>query len=93
VTDDELLEAVALHTVGKPGMSPLDHPLLRRQARARARERLDDGYRRRCLALPLDEMLLAVVEGVIGWMRAQGRAVAPETLNPIQYPRSRGRPQ
>ncbi len=25
-------------------------------------------------------MLLAVVEGVVGWMKAQGKAVAPETL-------------
>jgi HD superfamily phosphohydrolase YqeK len=32
------------------------------------------------LSLPLDAMLLAVVESVVAWMRQEGRAVAPETL-------------
>jgi nicotinate-nucleotide adenylyltransferase len=80
VADEELLEAVALHTVGKPGMRGLSVILYCADKLEPGRGRLDADFRRRCLALPLDGMLLAVVEGVIGWLRAQGKAVAPETL-------------
>jgi nicotinate-nucleotide adenylyltransferase len=80
LTDEAILEAVAFHTVGKPGMSDLTTVLYCADKLEPGRERIDDGYRRRCLAMPLEKMLLAVVEGVVGWMRAQGRAIAPETL-------------
>lgn len=78
--DREIKEAVALHTVGKPGMGRLAAILYCADKLEPGRERLDEGFTRRCLALPVDSMLLAVVEGVIGWMKAQGKAVAPETL-------------
>jgi predicted HD superfamily hydrolase involved in NAD metabolism len=81
VADEELLAAVALHTVGKPGMKGLAVILYCADKLEPGRKRLDSEFRRRCLALPLDGMLLEVVEGVIGWLRSQGRAVAPETLN------------
>jgi predicted HD superfamily hydrolase involved in NAD metabolism len=80
VEDAGFLEAVALHTLGKPGMGALQTILYCADKLEPGRERPSDAERRRCLALPLEEMLLAVVEGVIGWMRGQGRAVAPETL-------------
>lgn len=80
VNDRELLDAVALHTLGKPGMGDLAAVIYCADKLEPGRERLDDGYRDRCLELPLDKMLLAVVTGVIGWMRAQGKAVAPETM-------------
>jgi predicted HD superfamily hydrolase involved in NAD metabolism len=80
LADEAILEAVAIHTVGKPGMSGLATILYCADKLESGRERLDDGYRRRCLAMSLDGMLLAVVEGVVGWMRSQGREIAPETL-------------
>lgn len=80
VADEELLEAVALHTLGKPGMQRLATIVYCADKLEPGRERLNDGYRDRCLALDLDSMLLAVVGGVIEWMRSQGKAVAPETL-------------
>jgi predicted HD superfamily hydrolase involved in NAD metabolism len=80
VVDQELLEAVALHTVGRPGMSALAAILYCSDKLEPGRERLSAEYRGRCLSLPLDSMLLAVVEGCVGWMRSQGRDVAPETL-------------
>ena len=81
VADDELLDAVALHTVGKPGMDALSIILYCADKLEPGRERLDDEFRRRCLSLPPDKMLRAVVEGVIGWLRSQDRDVAPETLS------------
>jgi predicted HD superfamily hydrolase involved in NAD metabolism len=80
VDDDELLEAIALHTVGKPGMGILSVIVYCADKLEPGRERLDDAERESCLALPLGAMLLAVVEGVVRWMRSKGRAVAPETL-------------
>jgi nicotinate-nucleotide adenylyltransferase len=80
VTDPALLDAIALHTVGRPGMGELAAILYCADKLEPGRERLSGAYRRRCLSLPLDAMLLAVVEGVIDWMKSQGKAVAPETL-------------
>jgi nicotinate-nucleotide adenylyltransferase len=80
VDDRELLEAIALHTVGKPGMRGLSIALYCADKLEPGRERLDEGFRERCLRMPLEGMLLSVVEGVIEWMREQGKAVAPETL-------------
>lgn len=80
VVDGELLEAVALHTVGEPGMGALAAILYCADKLDPGRERMDPEYRRGCLAMPLDAMLPRVVEGVIGWLREAGREVAPETL-------------
>lgn len=80
LADQELLEAIALHTVGKPGMSVLAAILYCSDKLEPGRVRLSADYRMRCLALPIEAMLLSVVEGSIGWMRSQGRDVAPETL-------------
>jgi predicted HD superfamily hydrolase involved in NAD metabolism len=80
LTDEAILEAVALHTLGKPGMRILTTILYCADKLEPGREELDDEFRRRCLALPLEGMLLRVVEGVIAWMRSRGRELAPETL-------------
>ena len=79
LTDEGILEAVAVHTVGRPGMGVLAALLYCADKLEPGRERPRDDFRRRCLKLPADEMLLAVVEGVVGWLRVQGKAVAPET--------------
>jgi predicted HD superfamily hydrolase involved in NAD metabolism len=80
VSDQGLLEAVALHTLGKPGMAELAILLYCADKLEPGRERIDQDYRRRCLALPPRAMLRAVIEGVMAWMRVKGKAVAPETL-------------
>jgi predicted HD superfamily hydrolase involved in NAD metabolism len=80
VDDEGLMEAVALHTVGKPGMGSLSVILYCADKLEPGRERHKREFRNRCFALPLDDMLLAVVEGVIGWLRSKDRSVAPETL-------------
>ncbi len=80
VDDRELLEAVALHTVGRPGMAGLAVILYCADKLEPGRERYEGDFRERCLALPIEAMLLEVVEGVIGWLRSKDRPVAPETL-------------
>ena len=80
LVDAAVLEAVALHTVGRPGMGNLATILYCADKLESGRERLGDDYRLRCLAMPLEKMLLSVVEGVVGWMKEQGRPIAPETI-------------
>ena len=80
LVDAAVLEAIALHTVGRPGMDGLATILYCADKLESGRERVGDDYRFRCLAMPLEEMLLAVVEGAVGWMREQGRTIAPETI-------------
>jgi len=80
VEDAELLEAVAIHTVGRPGMSGLAILLYCADKLEPGRDKLDSDYRRSCLELPPEAMLLAVVEGVVGWLEASGKPVASETM-------------
>jgi predicted HD superfamily hydrolase involved in NAD metabolism len=79
VEDPELLEAVAVHTVGRPGMRGLSILLYCADKLEPGRERLGEDYRRRCLELPPEEMLRSVIEGVVRWLESAGKAVAPET--------------
>jgi predicted HD superfamily hydrolase involved in NAD metabolism len=80
VADREFLEAVALHTIGDPSMGRLAAIVYCADKLEPGRERIDEDYRRRCLALPIEALLLEVVRGSVEWMRAKGKAVAPETL-------------
>jgi predicted HD superfamily hydrolase involved in NAD metabolism len=80
VSDEDLLEAVAFHTLGKPGMGELSTIVYCADKLEPGRKQLGETYRSGCLERDLEGMLLSVVEGVIGWMGAQGKAVAPETL-------------
>jgi nicotinate-nucleotide adenylyltransferase len=80
VGDQELLEAIAIHTVGRPGMSGLSVILYCADKLEPGREREGEARRSALLALPLDAMLLGVIEDVLEWMGRQGKTVAPETL-------------
>ncbi|HUW40690.1 MAG TPA: bis(5'-nucleosyl)-tetraphosphatase (symmetrical) YqeK [Rectinemataceae bacterium] len=80
VDDDELLEAVALHTVGKPGMNGLCLILYCADKLDPSRRQGDPALVDRCLGLPPREMLLLVVSASISRLEATGHAIAPETL-------------
>jgi len=79
VEDAELLEAIALHTVGKPGMSGLSLILYCADKLEPGRGHVDPSFVERCLALPPSEMLRVVVGDTISWLSQKGHAIAPET--------------
>ena len=76
----DILEAVAYHTVGRPKMGKLDIIVYCADKIEPGRAHVDDAFRRRCLAFPPSQMLLAVMENTMAWLNSKGRVVAPETL-------------
>jgi len=80
VADEELLEAVAIHTLGRKGMGALAAALYCADKLEPGRKGVDEDFRRRCLALPPDLMVAEVARHTADWLRSRGKAVAPETL-------------
>jgi nicotinate-nucleotide adenylyltransferase len=80
IADAEVLEAVALHTVGRPGMGKLASILYCADKLEGGRDHVDLSWRERVLGLDPAEMLRETVGDVIRWLEGQGRPVAPESL-------------
>jgi predicted HD superfamily hydrolase involved in NAD metabolism len=78
--EDDVLEAIALHTVGRPGMGPLAAIVYCADKMELGRSHVTDAFRDRCLRLPIEGMLRLVVSDVISWLESRGKVVAPETL-------------
>ncbi len=78
--EKDIIDSVAYHTVGRPGMSPLDIIIYVADKIEPGRAHVDEAFRSRCLSLPPEGMLLAVMENTMSWLRSKGRAIAPETL-------------
>lgn len=81
VDDAELLASVAWHTLGRPGMGLLETFVYCADKIEPGRRDVNPAFRARALSLPPAEMLAAVVEDTMAYLRSRGRAVAPETLN------------
>jgi nicotinate-nucleotide adenylyltransferase len=93
VEDADLLDAVALHTVGSPDMGLLAIILYCADKIEPGRKHVDAAFRQRCLKMEPKAMLLAVVDDCIGWLEKKGRVVAPSTRilynalrNPVNKP-------
>ncbi len=77
--DAEVLEAIALHTVGRPGMGLLASLVYCADKLEPGRDHIDESWRQRILGLDPPEMLRETVGDVIRWLKAEGRPVAPES--------------
>jgi len=62
IEEDELLEAIRHHTLGKPGLGPYGKVLYVADYIEPSRTFVDEAFRSRVLSLPLDEMLLEILE-------------------------------
>jgi nicotinate-nucleotide adenylyltransferase len=62
IADPELWEAIRHHTLGKPGLSPYGKVLYAADYIEPSRTFVDDVFRSRVLSLPLDEMLMEILE-------------------------------
>ena len=81
VRDREILEAVALHSVGRPDMGLLARIIWAADKLEAGRLHVNDAVRRRCRGLGPDALLLEAVEATLAWLQSKGREVAPETLD------------
>ncbi|MBR4711735.1 MAG: nicotinate-nucleotide adenylyltransferase [Clostridia bacterium] len=86
VTDPEILDAIACHTTGKPGMTPMDmavyladkiepgrpdYPLLSRV--------------RRTSEASLEQAMLLSMAGTVGYVRQDGKQLHPQTLHTLDW--------
>lgn len=81
VRDRDILEAAALHTVGRTDMGPLAKIVWAADKLEPGRRHVDEAVRRRCLGLDPDALLLEALEATLAWLSAKGREVAPETMD------------
>lgn len=81
VHDLDILEAVALHTVGRPDMGPLAKIVWAADKMEIGRGHVDAEVRQRSMNLKPDELLLEALSTTIAWLQSKGREVAPETLD------------
>ena len=78
--DAEALQAIRDHITGRSSMGPISKIVFTADFLEPTRDFVSPEFRRRTLALSLDEMTLAVLERKLHYVRAEGREVAPEAL-------------
>jgi len=76
-SDPVALDAIRDHITGRAGMGSLSKIVFAADYLEPTREFVSPEFRRRTLALSLDEMVLAVLERKIHHVRAQSREIAP----------------
>jgi nicotinate-nucleotide adenylyltransferase len=76
--DEEALQAIRDHVTGRGSMGPISRIVFVADFLEPTREFVSPEFRRRSLALSLDEMVLAVLERKIHFVRAAAQEVAPD---------------
>ena len=75
--DAETLQAIRDHVTGRGSMGPISKIVFAADFLEPTRDFVSPEFRRRTLALSLDEMTLAVLERKLHYVRADGREIAP----------------
>jgi predicted HD superfamily hydrolase involved in NAD metabolism len=76
--DSEALQAIRDHITGRAGMGPISKIVFAADFLEPTREFVSPEFRRRTLALSLDEMVLAVLERKIHYVKAASKSVAED---------------
>lgn len=84
VDDPELLEAIAVHVSGTPGMCDYAKILYIADKTEAGRDHLSAEYRRNLYAMPLDDMMCKVLTDNYEYILSQGFSVYPGTERLIQ---------
>ncbi|MCL2558712.1 MAG: bis(5'-nucleosyl)-tetraphosphatase (symmetrical) YqeK, partial [Treponema sp.] len=92
VRDEGVLEAVALHTFGGPGMGDLAKAVYVADKMETSREKIDPDLRRAVLAAGnLDDIFVAALERNVAALSARKLRLSEETLSLLEKARSRDR--
>ncbi len=78
--DEEALQAIRDHVTGRGSMGPISRIVFAADFLEPTRELVSPEFRRRTLALSLNEMVLAVLERKMHFVRAASREIAPDAL-------------
>jgi len=78
--DEETLQAIRDHVTGRGGMGPISRIVFAADFLEPTRDFVSPEFRRRTLALSLNEMVLAVLERKIHFVKAASRDVAADAL-------------
>jgi len=79
--DAEILEAVALHTLGRAGMGNLACIVYAADKLEPGRSHVEADFRAHCLELAPGDLFMAVLGDTIAWLRNAGLPVAKESLD------------
>lgn len=85
VEDEDILEAVRLHTFGAPGMGDLAKVLYVADKIEPDRPHVDQAYLERAYAMGLDEVFLFVLKENIEFLRVKGKRIAPASLQLLSF--------
>jgi nicotinate-nucleotide adenylyltransferase len=77
ITDEEILEAVRVHTFGKPAMCNVSKILYLADKIEPGRKHITEEYMHRLDAFSLDELLYFVVDENISYLEQKGEQVSP----------------
>lgn len=80
IDDEEIIEAVAVHTSGKPGMCDLSKCLFIADKIEPGRPQSTDEYRARFENMELDEMLYTVIKENFDYIKAKGYDIYPSSV-------------
>ncbi len=78
--DEEALQAIRDHVTGRGSMGPISRIVFAADFLEPTRDSVSPEFRRRTLALSLNEMVLAVLERKMHFVRAASREIAPDAL-------------
>ena len=86
VTDPEILEAIRVHTTGKPGMTPLDMTVYLADKVEPGRQAFPMLAKLRMLApLSLTRAMAASLEGTRDYVKDGGKSLHPQSLETLAW--------
>jgi len=80
IEDAEVLEAVACHVTGRPGMGLLAKIVFVADYLEPGRGFLREGVRKDMLRMEIDTMMIRVLEEIFDYLRSKRRPIAPQAL-------------
>ncbi|MBQ0039004.1 MAG: bis(5'-nucleosyl)-tetraphosphatase (symmetrical) YqeK [Treponema sp.] len=81
VSDPDVIEAVALHTLGGAGICDLAKVVYAADKIEPGREQSTDEYRKKLFSMTLDELTLFVVEENMEYLKKKGKKIAPSSFD------------
>lgn len=79
INDKEILEAIELHTLGRPSMTELSKILFVADYIEEGRDHITKAYRDKLMSLPLDNKVYKVLVDLVDYMKNRGMFMAPPT--------------